>query len=246
MSRMTSDEANQELLQVRTLLETRRRLSEIPQRTLSWLLGDRKSRIELTVQRYEDGMLPTYDAVVLLSALVAEQPASVLEIGTYMGHTTRKMAENLPDAVIHTVDLPEGIRSESELPRLLPLGDDTQLIRRREVGREFRGWDGARRIVQHFGDTAVWDFREAGRPDFFFIDGAHTYEYCLNDSEKCFALCGGAGVFVWHDCDEIHPGVVRFVAHWREMGRDLVRIAGTSLVYWKSVGATSTASHSGG
>jgi hypothetical protein len=80
----------------------------------------------------------------------------------------------------------------------------------------------------------VWDSREAGSPTFFFIDGSHTYEYCKNDSEKCFALCDGKGVFLWHDCDEAHPGVVRFVMEWRQMGRDIRRISGTPIAYWKS------------
>src|SRR5215467_10856682 len=52
------------------------------------------------------------------------------------------------------------------------------LLRRRVVGREFKGHECASRIRQHFADTASWDFREAGQPTFFFIDGTHTYEYC--------------------------------------------------------------------
>ena len=92
----------------------------------------------------------------------------------------------------------------------------------------------ASRIKQHFADTARWDFHEAGQPTFFFIDGTHTYEYCKNDSEKCFELCGGRGVFLWHDCNETHPGVVRFISEWRRQGKDIKRIAGTSIAYWKS------------
>jgi hypothetical protein len=140
------------------------------------------------------------------------------------------MAENLPNGVIHTLDLPQESRGEDAG---LPI-DSLHLISKRQVGREFRDWEGASRIIQHFGDSATRDFRQAGNPTFFFIDGAHTYEYCRSDSEKCIELCGGKGVFLWHDCDTTHPGVVQLQYEWHEMGREIVRIYRTSLAYWKA------------
>ena len=115
----------------------------IPEIHLVDILGDRKPVIKLAVRRYEDGMLPTDQAMALLAILVAENPTSVLEIGTFMGHTTRQMAENLEAAVIHTVDLPEEFseasdtNSQHHLPK-----DDFHLIRSRVVGRELlaRAW----------------------------------------------------------------------------------------------------------
>ena len=184
--------------------------------------------------RFEEGVLASDQAMVLLSILVAEHPAEVLEIGTYMGYTTKLMAENMETAIIHTVDLPDDFSSESDSMTELPK-DDFHLIRHRVVGKEYKGIPCASRIKQHFADTATWNFHEAGHPSFFFIDGSHTYEYCKLDSEKCFDLCGGNGVFLWHDCDEIHPGVVKFILEWRLMGRDVRRITGTPLAYWKGL-----------
>jgi hypothetical protein len=209
-------------------------LSRIPEIWLGEILADRQAAVRLSVRCYEDGMLPSEQAMVLLAILIAEAPREVLEIGTFMGHTTRQMAENLPDAIIHTVDLPESFSAEGDPEKSLPK-DDFHLITRRVVGREFLGQPIAARIKQHFGDTAGWDFKSAGHPTFFFIDGSHTYEYCKNDSEKCFELCGGRGVFLWHDCDEVHDGVVRFVHEWRRQGRDIKRIFGTPIAYWKNI-----------
>ncbi len=206
----------------------------IPGIGLGEILADRKPKIQLSVTQYEDGMLPSDQAMALLSILVAEAPREVLEIGTFMGHTTRQMAENLTTATVHTVDLPENFSPENDPETNLPK-DDFHLIASRTVGREFKGNSCENRIKQHFADTAKWDFREAGQPTFFFIDGAHTYEYCKSDSEKCFELCQGRGVFLWHDCDEGHPGVIRFISEWRELGRDIRRISGTAIAYWKSV-----------
>lgn len=208
-------------------------VDEIPVVSLYEVLGARRPEIRLPIRRYEDGMLPCEQAMVLLSILVVENPDEILEIGTYMGNTTRQMAENRPDAIIHTVDLPEKFSLDNDSEQGLPK-DDFHLIKCRIVGREFKEHACESRITQHYADTATWNFQEAGRPTFFFIDGSHTYAYCKNDSEKCFELCDGLGVFLWHDCDKEHPGVVRFVLEWRRMGRDIKRISGTPIAYWKS------------
>jgi hypothetical protein len=206
--------------------------SPIPEISLGEILGDRRPHVNLEVMAYEDGMLPSGQALVLLAILVAEQPSEILEIGTYMGHTTRMMAENLTGSLIHTVDLPESYSGDNDADTGIPK-DDFHLIRTRVVGREFKEHACLSNIRQHFADTATWDFRGAGSPAFFFIDGSHTYEYCKNDSEKCFAIAGSPCVFLWHDCDSGHPGVERFVREWRDLGRDVRRIAGTPMAYWK-------------
>jgi hypothetical protein len=220
--------------QDRSTSKLQNELKSIPVVTLGEILGARKVVIKLNVQKYEDGMLPNHEAMVLLSILAAEAPGEVLEIGTFMGHTTRAMAENLPDAIIHTVDLPPDFPEPQNAGQKMPK-DDFHLIARRIVGREFKGQTAEPRIRQHFGDTAMIRFQEFGRSNFFFIDGSHTYEYCKQDSEKCFALCGGHGTFLWHDCDAGHPGVLKFISEWRGSGRNIARIEGTSFAYWKSV-----------
>jgi predicted O-methyltransferase YrrM len=204
----------------------------IPTVALEEILGARKVAIKITVQRYEDGMLPLHEAMALLSILVAEHPAEALEIGTYMGFTSKAMAESLPDGIIHTLDLPPDFSTAAQAVATFDK-DDLHLIGRRVVGREFKGQSCEAQIVQHFGDSATFDFSKTGHPTFFFIDGAHTYEYCKNDSERCLGLNGG-GVFLWHDCDSSHSGVVQFVQEWRKLGRDVRRIEGTTLAYWKS------------
>jgi hypothetical protein len=200
---------------------------------LNTILPENKRAIRLELFRHQDGSIPIHEAVALQSILVAESPKEVLEIGTYMGHTTKAMAENLPDAIIHTVDLPPDFAPQENDHENIPK-DDFHLIRRRVVGREFKDQAVETRIRQYFGDTALMDFREFGHPTFFFIDGSHTYEYCKQDSEKCFALCNGACTFLWHDFDMGHPGVVEFMAEWRAMGRNILRIEGTAIAYWKS------------
>jgi hypothetical protein len=206
----------------------------IPVVPLESLLGENKPLVRLQVMKHEDGRMPLHEAIALLSLLVAESPRQVLEIGTFMGLTTRAMAENLETGVIHTADLPPDFSTEKTPAGPLPK-DDFHLISRRIVGREFKNQPCEKRIIQHFGDTGAVDFKQFGQPTFFFIDGSHTYEYCKSDSEKSLALCPAGGTFLWHDCNLTHAGVIQFVSEWRRAGRNIVRIEGTSLAYWKSV-----------
>lgn len=141
----------------------REQLEQVPVVHLDALMGDEKCQIKLRVMKYEDGMMPFRDALGLLSVLVATKPCQILEIGTYMGHTTLAMAENLETATIHTVDLPPDFSAGVDVSGLPPK-DDFHLIARRIVGREFKGQPYENRIIQHFGDTAVMNFSLIGRP----------------------------------------------------------------------------------
>ena len=205
-------------------------LRSIPAIWSDRIMGQPENLI-LRIGKHEDGSLPVEDLVVLVYLLLRERPASVLEIGTYMGHTTRAIAENCPETIVHTLDLPPDFDRQSdtvEIPK-----DDHHLIERRKVGREFAGKPCGERIRQHFGDSATWDYNQARGATFFFIDGAHTYEYVKNDTEKCFELSGRRGIFLWHDVDDRHPGVVRYLAELRQSGVDVVRFANTQLAYFK-------------
>lgn len=205
---------------------------DIPEVHLSEILGSRTAQFNMIAQPAEDGVMPSDQLFALLTVLIAEQPREVLEIGTFMGRTTRSMAENLPGSIVHTVDLPEDFSAATD-SNPESNKDDFHLITNRNVGRDYKGQPCESRIRQHFADTSTWDFKEAGNPGFFFIDGSHTYEHCLIDSERCLGIAAPGAVFVWHDCDSGHPGVLKFIREWREKGRDIRRISGTPLAYWK-------------
>ena len=201
----------------------------IPTITLEEILAGRKPRILNTCTgKYEDGQLPPDQAKILLSILTVENPKLVVEIGTYFGHTTLLMAKNLIGAKIHTIDLPEN-DTTTHLPK-----DDEHLINRRVVGREFAGRELPSDIFQHFGDTASMQFEFASGATFFFIDGSHTYAYAKSDTIKCAVYAGEHPTFLWHDCDDQHPGVVQALEEFREKRNlDIRRIAGTPLAYLK-------------
>jgi hypothetical protein len=211
-----------------------RALRRIPLKNVDTLLTRRSVRVIQQVKPHTEGALPLNEASALLALLVDENPSIVLEIGTFMGDTTYLMATNCPNAIIHTLDLPLDFKVATD-PVADVAKDDFHLIAARLPGKEFFDTPEATRIHQHFADSATWDFGTATGATFFFIDGSHTYSYVKNDSENCLKLCRGKGAFLWHDCDDEHPGVVRLLGEWRRQGREIVRIAGTNLAYWKAV-----------
>lgn len=177
-----------------------------------------------------DGSMSLPELIRLLTVARKQAPTRVLEIGTYFGSTTLNMAMNLPEAIIHTIDLPVEYaddRCTSGIPK-----DDFHLIGTRRVGAAFAGHAHANRIIQHFGDTATFDFaRLGGSCDLFFIDGSHTYDYVRSDTLKCLAVASDHCAFIWHDCDPTHPGVVRWISELREAGFDVSRLHGTFAAY---------------
>ena len=197
-------------------------LERIPAVPLSAIVGKPEIRV-LGTYCYADGYLPWCDLVALMSVVVDRAPRSILEIGTFNGYTTLLMALNLPEAEIHTIDLPEDFQDLG--PRNGLVKDDFHLIASRRVGCEYRAEPSVKTIHQHFGDTAEYDLPAA---EFYFIDGSHTYSYARNDTERALAS-GAAKTLVWHDCDRHHCGVTQVLVEMLEAGRPVRRIAGTNL-----------------
>jgi hypothetical protein len=197
-------------------------LAKIPLIALSEIVAKPIIRVDGSYS-YVDGSLPWCDALALLSILVDRSPKSVFEIGTFDGYTTRLMAMNLPEAQIHTIDLPEDFGDgDSGMPK-----DDWHLISSRRVGAEYRADLSINNVIQHFGDTAEYDFPIA---EFFFIDGAHTYAYARNDTEKAMKV-PGAKTLVWHDCNETHPDVNRWLVEMIQSGYPVRRVEGTNVAF---------------
>jgi predicted O-methyltransferase YrrM len=78
-------------------------------------------------------------------------------------------------------------------------------------------------------DSAAFDPKPyENSMDFIFIDGAHSYEYVLNDSEKAWAMLRPGGIAAWHDCRPQNPGVVKYL---RSCKYNPHRILGTTLAF---------------
>jgi len=164
------------------------------------------------------------------------KPNSIFEIGTFDGRTTLNLAINSPpDAKVYTIDLPK----DSAISTALPVTPrDKVCIHRNVTGARYRNKDEnvfpeKDKIIQLYGDTATFDFTPYfNKMDMIFIDGAHSYEYVLNDSKIALKLLkNGKGVIIWHDYDG-WDGVTKALNELRSQNPEFnfLHIEGTRLV----------------
>ncbi len=161
--------------------------------------------------------------------------STVFEIGTYNGVTALTLAQNLPTATVHTLDLPPAT------PPTLSVSESDPGNYSRFSRRAYEGLPEIARIVQHLGDSATFDFSaQHGACQLVYIDGAHSFDYVANDTQVAFELLGSTGVIVWDDYWRRVRDVARFLDA-SELDH-LFRLPESRLVCWLSGGAIETMS----
>jgi len=179
-----------------------------------------------------NGNVSPYELLVLCCLAKARGARRLLEIGTFDGNTTYQLALNTPeDALIHTIDLPEG-----EVQTRQPVLDsDLQFIMdEKKERRKFQGTAYESKIIQHFGDSTQYDFQKfckKGRPDFIFIDGGHSYQCVCSDTFNALDILDEGGCLLWHNFTPLFGGVFHFL---KELSKDLplFHIEGTQLIFY--------------
>jgi hypothetical protein len=140
---------------------------------------------------------PLRDAEVIGGACANEAHEIALEIGTAHGLTTALMAENAPDALVYTVNIPpDEIDAGGRYTTFAPARD--------EIGRAWR----ERRlgnVKQILANTARWE-PDFGPIDVAFIDGSHDADFVFSDTRMILARCRAGALVLWHD---FHPGLRR-------------------------------------
>jgi len=144
--------------------------------------------------------------VVPALAMVLE-PAEIFEFGTFRGESAWLFAHNVPNARVHTLDLPG---PEAVSAAKLDL-TDPEYFATWDRGSRFRGTPEAERIVQLTGDTATFDFSPfAGRMDLVYIDASHSYSYVRSDTEAALEMLSPTGAILWDDYT-LYPGIFTYV-----------------------------------
>jgi SAM-dependent methyltransferase len=178
--------------------------------------------------------VPAYTMDIVSLCLICQlvKPRTIFEIGTLTGYTAFHFALNTPDdSRIVTLDLPKEGGLQPQLST--DYADDTGIDRHaRARAYCFEETKAAKKIQTVFGDSATFDFAPyAGQIDFFFIDGAHSYEYVRSDTMNALRCCHRGSVIAWHDFGRV---VVDGVARWvKEFGRthDVYTVPGGSLAF---------------
>lgn len=166
------------------------------------------------------------EAVALVGLMQACKASRVFEFGTYQGVSTTQLALNIPaHGEVFTLDLPE------DDPRYaLPIPKNEERAIALEGGKGMLIPDHIRnRITFLRQDSARFDPSPfLASIDLAFVDGAHSYAYVKNDSEKAWSMLKIGGIIVWHDCVPSHPDVVQYV---KESGFGARRVLSTSLAF---------------
>jgi len=212
-------------------VDVQRKKSPIPTVELAELVSP---DIEVHLSHFlgRDGNVSTYETLAISSLVSHHAPSTLLELGTFDGNTTLQMALNSPpDAVIHTLDLPEApMRTKEPISK----ADLRYVLDAKKQRRKYVGTSVESKIVQHFGDSTNFDFTrfmDRGPIDFVFIDAGHTYECVKSDTFHALQVLSPKGMILWHDCHPFWNGVFRYL---NELSSDLPirRIANTNLAYY--------------
>ena len=165
----------------------------------------------------EIGSITLVDQIVLLSLIDIFKPASIVEIGTYLGYTTSLFAMN-SDAKIITIDLPAAKDSGTEWSfdptKILKDGDQNDNFLRVQQNSQGLKYisklseDQKKRIEFVKEDSTEISFKDRfGSTDMIFIDGGHNYSIVQQDTKNAES-CVDRGVIVWHDYgSNLHSGV---------------------------------------
>ena len=152
----------------------------------------------------------------------------IFEFGTYKGVSTTQLALNLPDdGMIYTLDLPE---DHPAYTLAIPKAEERQIAA--ETGKGILIPQELRHKVTFLrSDSATFDTTPyLNSMDLVFVDGAHSYEYVKNDTEKGWEMLRSGGIIAWHDCTPSHPEVVSYLKSYTPIPT-LVR--GTALAFVK-------------
>ncbi len=163
-----------------------------------------------------------------LAVLVRKSNAKrVFEFGTYKGVSTTQLALNLPPGgMVFTLDLPE-----DHPAYCLEISKPEE---REIAGEKGKGIlipdDLLQKVTFLKSDSATFDttpYRSS--IDLVFVDGAHSFDYVKNDTEKALEMLKPGGIVAWHDCTPTHRDVVRYL---QSLPAKPQLVAGTAIAFY--------------
>lgn len=157
-------------------------------------------RVELPTKLSDNGGTRLEELLYLANVTKVLKPKKIFEIGTYTGRTTSIFIMNAPaDAVVVTLDLPPEADIENHNSGDY-INTDINLVKRRKLARYVFELGLQSRYQQVLCDSMSFDpTPHKGSVELGFIDGAHSYEYVKNDTEKVAEMMSERGLVMWHD-----------------------------------------------
>ena len=146
-----------------------------------------------------EGIDTAIDELAYMALLtVSIAPRLIFEIGTFRGRTALNFALNSDETCrVLTLDLKPDERTG--VMRRTNLAD-AKIIENIELGASFKQSEVAGKIEQLYGDSTIFDFTPyCGKVDLVFVDGGHSYDVVLKDTQNALAMTRPGGVILWHD-----------------------------------------------
>ena len=181
---------------------------------------------------FEDGNVSAFELECICRLVKKHQPQNIFEIGTFNGRTSYHMAANSPENTkVVTLDLP---KTEMANTALRIKSGEKKFINKDHSGDYFMDTEMNKKITQIYADSAQADYSPYNnKMDFVFIDGSHSYEYVISDTQVARKLLrNGKGVIVWHDYgwNEVIQALNEFYKE-DSFYKNMKNINGTSLVF---------------
>lgn len=197
-----------------------------------------------------DGSIKFPDAYVLKKLLEEYEPASILEVGSFLGFSTRWLLESSYkwNAKVTSIDPDIRHRIFDHPASYLKKFNEMFYPERLEVIRGFFGTYGqyvynsyerfepkkSREEVDAIvAEIPVIDKNFGSKYDFIFIDGNHSYDSVMNNFELAEALLNDRGCIAFHDVftwKGVHKALMEIKEKYR--GKAEVNIHGTG---WRHV-----------
>jgi predicted O-methyltransferase YrrM len=112
----------------------------------------------------------------------------ILEIGTYLGHTTENIAKNNLDSEILTIDICKDICENL-------LYQNNEILSREESGRKIISKNVTKELIK----SDEFFLKNKEKFDAIFIDGDHSFDQVKKDSENSLKALKEGGILIWHD-----------------------------------------------
>jgi predicted O-methyltransferase YrrM len=139
----------------------------------------------------------------------AKKRKTIVEVGSWMGRSTRAIADSTPGSVI-AVDTWKGSEDEPDMIRTLKSQPEGWLFD--EFKKNLRDHIKTDKVVPYIMTSLeAASLLKGSSFDMIFIDASHDYENVKADLAAWFPLLAPGGLFCGHDFNANHPGVMQAV-----------------------------------
>ena len=133
---------------------------------------------------------------------------NILEIGTWYGKTTYELAVRYPDKTVYTIDyIGKDLKLNPEINRGL-------IKEKKELCKYAKKLKNVKFLYK---DSKKFNFNSFKEVDFIFIDGDHSFEGALKDTQKSIKYLeeNKGGIIAFHDIRVGHteiPKLMRYLS----------------------------------